>query len=308
MANNKIESYDFRCAARDNCYKYGPFYVYSDKYISLDNHNFPNYSKKEGIGAVEKFLTLMQSLGKVAAGSDAIQKLSKPLPGVAWEGDDLSLSFSLDGTMYFLDYDDYKKCKSSITGTIYAQGWEQSGSVSKYDSLRVVTYKPKKNGVAALYNDDPVDSAGLAMMMSAANTAKLKMDMLSANLNDDSAGYAIAQARLDAKSAASKITSPTLSKIGMLGADLGTAIDAFGANLNSALVRKWKTAGNPIVLLIDGQPVAHSVNGVLTDLKLTEKAFVVDDTSSGYVYPTEMEVSLTIKNVYGSLLNTSSKG
>jgi len=34
----------------------------------------------------------------------------------------------------------------------------------------------------------------------------------------------------------------------------------------------------------------------------------VDDTSSGHVYPTEMEVSLTIKNVYGSLLNTSSKG
>lgn len=304
---DKIESVEFRREARANCYRYGTLCIYSDHFIGLDSHTFPNYRAKEGIGAVEKFLTLIQSLGKVAAGSDAIQKLAKPLPGVEWGGDDLSLSLNIDGTMYFTDYPDYTVAKSNIRRELLSQGWTQNNKSSKVMGLAVTTYIPKRSSYNALYNDDPVDAAGMAMMVSAAQNVSMKMDILSANIKDDKENYAIAQARLDVKTAIGQKTSPTLSKLGNFGSDIGFGIDAMGANFNSAMVAKWSTAGHPLELLIEGETAARSVNGVLTDLKLTEKSFVVDSTSNGMVYPTAMDVSLSIKNLYGSLLTTSSR-
>jgi hypothetical protein len=81
-----------------------------------------------------------------------------------------------------------------------------------------------------------------------------------------------------------------------------------GSNMNSGVAGKWMTAGHPVELIIEGQVARQSVNGVLTSAKFTEKDYVVDDTSGGNVYPTAMDVSITITNMYGSLYNTSSSG
>lgn len=331
MPSADIQSLDFRRLARLNCYSYGPFCVYSENYVGLDSHNFPNYQNKDGVGAIEKFLTLVQSLGSNASGNDPAQKLAKPLPGVGWSGDDLSLSINLNGTMYFLNYRDWQTCKKDIRSEFLAQGWKQNKSSSEVAGISVLTYAPAKSGEDALYNDDPTDAAGLAMMTSAMQNATLRVKRVSANIEAqgskgtgeggmqgvvdmffapdaamNSMGYAAVSARIASRQALNQKKHPTLSSLGSFGEDLGAGLEAFGANMNSGLVAKWSTAGHPVQLLINGVPVSQSVQGVLTSVKLTEKAFVIDDTSGGRVYPTEMDIDISIKNMYGSLISTSS--
>lgn len=304
MAKVEIQSLDFRRAARANCYRYGPLYVTTGDYTTLDSHNFPNYVNKDGTGAVEKFLTLLQSLGSNANGNDPLAKLAKPLPGVGWNSDDLSMSITLQGTMYFTDFRDWVKCKSEIRKEFVAQGWKQNKSASETMGMSIMTYIPSKDGYDALYNDDPVDAAGMAMMTSAMQNVTLQTTKLTSR-NDDEV-YADASARLAVRQALNEKRHPTLSKIGSFGADLGSAIDAFGANMNSGMVAKWSIAGHPVELLIDDTVAVKSVNCVLTSAELTESAYVVDGSSGGNVYPTEMDVKLSIKNMFGSLINTSS--
>lgn len=310
MINAGIESVEFRRLARQNCYVYGPFCIYSDSFVSLDSHNFPNYNSKDGVGAVEKFLTLIQSLGSNASGNDPAQKLAKPLPGVGWSGDDLSLSISLSGTMYFTDFRDWQTCKTAIRKEFVAQGWKQNKSSSEKAGISIMTYIPTKGGYDALYNDDPVDAAGMAMMTSAMQNASIQISKISNRFSGDDSGmaqvnYSFEAARYDAKQAINQKKHPTLSKIGAFGSDIGAGIEAFGANMNSGLVAKWAVAGHPVQLQIEGLPVSNSVNVVLTSAKLTEKAYVVDSTSNGSAYPTEMEVDISVKNMYGSLMTVS---
>lgn len=310
MTNDGIESVEFRRLARQNCYVYGPFCIYSDSFVSLDSHNFPNYNSKDGVGAVEKFLTLIQSLGSNASGNDPAQKLAKPLPGVGWSGDDLSLSISLSGTMYFTDFRDWQTCKTAIRKEFVAQGWKQNKSSSEKAGISIMTYIPTKGGYDALYNDDPVDAAGMAMMTSAMQNASIQISKISNRFSGDDSGmaqvnYSFEAARYDAKQAINQKKHPTLSKIGAFGSDIGAGIEAFGANMNSGLVAKWAVAGHPVQLQIEGLPVSNSVNVVLTSAKLTEKAYVVDSTSNGSAYPTEMEVDISVKNMYGSLMTAS---
>lgn len=319
MPSVEIESVDFRRLARRNCYVYGPFCVYSDGYVSLDSHNFPNYQNKDGVGAVEKFLSLVQSLGSNASGNDASQKLAKPLPGVGWNGDDLSMSISLNGKMYFTDYRDWQVCKRAIRNEFLAQGWKQNKSSSEKAGISVLTYIPSKDGNNALYNDDPVDAAGFAMMTAAMQNTTIQTNKMATRFGlggtyasdgtrrsgDAVADYNYEAARYDARQAINQKKHPTLSKLGAFGSDIGAGIEALGANMNSAMVAKWSVAGHPVELHINGFPVSRSVNGVLTSVRLTEKAFVIDSSSGNNVYPTEMDVDLSIKNMYGSLINTS---
>lgn len=309
MPNVEIQSVYFRRLARSNCYVYGPFYIYSDGYISLDSHNFPNYTNKDGVGAVEKFLSLIQSLGSNASGNDPSQKLAKPLPGVGWSGDDLSLSINLNGKMYFTDFRDWQACKKAIRNEFLAQGWKQNKSSSEKAGISVLTYIPSRDGGNALYNDDPIDAAGFAMMTSAMQNTSIQMNKLSARFGmgggDANADYSWEAARYDSRQAINQKKHPTLSKLGAFGSDLGAGIEAFGANMNSGMVAKWSIAGHPVELHINGVPVSRSVTGVMTSARLVEKAFVVDSSSNNNVYPTEMDVDLSIKNMYGSLITTS---
>jgi len=309
MADKDIESLEFRRHARRNCYRYGPLFIYSDRMIILDEHNFPSYDKKDSTGAVEKFLSLVQSLGSIASGNDAQQKLAKPLPGVAWGSDSLSYTIGLQGTMYFMDYRDYIQNKKNIRREFLSQGWKQLRDKSDKLGISVMSYIPNNSGERALFNDDPVDAAGTAMMVSAMQNATLQVKRLSANLRNEVGDYALTSRDIETRQAIAAIRHDGLvSSLGSFGVDLANSIDAFGANMNSGLVTKWATAGHPVELLVEGESVARSVNGVLVTARLTEKSYVVDGSSGDQIYPTAMDVSIDVKNMYGALLNTSSGG
>lgn len=297
----KIESQEFRNATRANCYKYGSLYVYSDEYVSLDRHNFPKYSSKDSVGAVEKFISLVQGLKTLASGNDATDKLSKPLPGVQWSGDDLSLTINLTGKMYFTSYSDCVTMKNRIRRQVTDNGWSQFVSRSESTGISIETYKPARNGVNALYNDDPMDAAGLAMMTSAMQHTADQVNMLTGYFGDNAETYAKGYARFEAMAT----DRSGLGALGGFGQDIKAGIQAMGSNMNSGMIAKWLTAGHSVRLLVDGQEQQRSVPLVMTDATFTDQAFVVDKTSGGHVYPTEMYVSITLVNMYGSLATAS---
>lgn len=304
-----IESKEFRYAARANCYRYGCLYVYSDNPISLDDHNFPSYSSKESTGAVEKFLSLIQSLGSQATGNDPADKLSKPLPGVQWNdgGGTLSQSITLDGTMYFLSYNDYVDCKRSLRKEIVSQGWEQVVSRNETLGMSLSTYRPAKHGSDALYNDDPVDAAGMAMMTSAMQHSMDQTKMLVGYISSDAQMYAEGKARSESSMAGKLAGVPVAGAIGGIGANIAAGVEAMGSNFNSGIVGKWRFAGHPVELLIEGGVARASVSAVMSKATFTEQAYVVDDTSGNQVYPTEMKVRIELVNMYGSLFTASSE-
>lgn len=287
------ESLEFRKAARDNCYRYGNFYVYTDRVITLEDYKFPKYHSKSALGAVEKLLTLINSLGANATGNDPSEKLSKPLPGVEWSGDELSVTLTLQGKMYFTSYREYKVYKRNIRKQFLAEGWKQ------IVFSNVVTYKPMRDGKDALYNEDPVDAAGMAMLTSSIQHTADQMKMLKGYDDEDPTMYAEGYARYSTMCS-------NHSTLGGIGANLQAAVDAFYSNLNSAMVVRWNKAGRPLELLIEGVVQKKGLNYVLQSAQITEDAYVVDDTSGGYVYPTEMSVSLELLNMYGALLVASS--
>lgn len=299
-----VESREFREEARKNGYEYGPLFVYSDRYVSLDEHAFPSYVSKSGTGAVEKFLSLVQSLSLQYHGNDPADKLSKPLPGVNWSDDKLNISLSLGGVMYFTDFNDYKACKRNIRKDLVTQGWEQYVSRNDTLNMSVTTYRPTRHGEDSLYNDDPVDAAGMAMMTSAMQHVNDQVKMIRGASGGDADMYAEGYARYEAMAT----SSGTLSSLGFLGDSLMSGIHAMGANFNSGIVGKWQWAGHPLRLKIGGQVQAQGLNFVMTSLRLTEKAFVVDKSSDGYVYPTAMDVDVGLTNMYGTLFNTSKEG
>lgn len=303
-----IESKEFRRLARQNCYRYGCLYVYADKYISLDKHGFPGYSSREGTGSVEKFLTLVQSLGSQATGNDPQDKLSKPLPGVQWNdsGSELSLSITLDGTMYFTDYADYTSCKKQLRKELVAQGWEQVVSRNETLGMSLSSYRPTRHGSDALYNDDPVDAAGMAMMTSAMQHTMDQGKMLAGYVSGNEQMYAEGKARSESSMAGRTAGLPIAGALTGIGSNIAAGVEAMGANFNSGIVGKWMQAGHPVELLIEGQVVAQSVCCVLTEATFTESGYVVDDSSGNVVYPTQLEVNVVIKNMYGSLATTSS--
>jgi len=301
-----IECRDFRRLARLNCYRYGCLYVYSKDYISLDDHGFPSYSVREGTGSVEKFLTLVQGLSALGTGNDPSDKLSKPMPGVQWSDSRLNLDVSLDGVMYFTDYRDYITCKKQLRSEIVAQGWEQVVSKNETLGMSISSYRPTRHGDDALYNDDPVDAAGMAMMASAMQHNTDQAKMLAGYINGDAQMYAEGKARSESSMAGQSAGIPVVGTLTGIGANVAAGVDAMGANFNSGIVGKWACAGHPIELLIDGQKVAQSITGVMTSAKFTETGYAVDDTSGGVVYPTQMKVAMTISNMYGSLFTASS--
>lgn len=301
----EIQSKEYRRLARENCYRYGCLYIYSDNYVSLDEHTFPSYQSRESTGAVEKFLTLMQGLGALATGNDTADKRSKPLTGVQWSGDNLDLSISLNGMMYFRDYRDYMVSKKRLRTELLEQGWEINNSSSEKLGVAVTSYRPARFGTDALYADDPVDAAGMAMMTSAMQHVTAQGKVLVGYTSGNKQMYAEGSARIESTVAGATSGIPLIGQVTGIASNLSAGMNAFASNMNSGLVGKWAHAGHPVELLIGGQPVRQSVNGVLTSARFKELAYAVDDTSGGNVYPTQMEVDITVKNMYGSLLTTS---
>lgn len=290
-----IESLEFRTHARANCYRYGPLYMYSENMnVCLDEHGFPGYSSSSETGGIEKLLSLVSSRKALSNGVDAAKKLAKPLPGVQWEGDSLEWSLSISGRMYLLSYRDFRDSVKNIKQEILKQGW------TVYDSsvagLPAQSYIPARSGEDALFNEDPVDAANRAMLTSATNRLVDQVKLLAAGVSGNEALYSDAVARSE--------VSGSFDTPGFIGT-IKEAAKALTANLNAGMAGKWRAAGAPVELLVNGMTIKRGLNAVLTALSLTEGGYVVDASSSNVIYPTYLDVTINVKNMYGKLENSS---
>lgn len=298
----KVESLKFRQHARKNCYKYGELRIHTDSPISLDQHNFPNFHQSEGGSSLEEFIGLVNTLKNVAQGnSSSMGKIPRLLPTIKWDGDTLDMSLSINGTMYFEDADQYVNCKSTLAAYVKRDGWKTStesiggGQVA---TINVTTYKPNRE---TLYADDPLDAAGRGMIFRSAQHATAQMKVTSIYLsseNDDSRAQdlAIAQANIDAQNA---FEDQPLGGFGFIG-NIKAGLMALGANTSGGMLNSWSNSGRQLELVVDDKTVQTSIPMVMKSATFTESALVVDD--KGRLYPTAMDVSLTLMNAYGSLL------
>lgn len=287
-----IESLEFRRMARSNCYRYGCLEIYTTQALSLDKHNFPNYSTSQNGSAMEEFLSLIQGMGTAIGSNDPLSKLPRTLPTVKWEGDDMSLTYSLNGDMYFTDLRDYTSTKRSLRSMMLAQGWTINSNGP------VTSYSPTMQGSSTLYTDDPMDAAGRAMMVNSMQHATAELEVLGGYMSGDTEMYASGLARKEARKQAEKAG---LAGFGLIE-NLKAGYEAYSANTASGVMHNWQIAGHPLEFIVNGESIRKSVNCILRDAEFTESAFVIDE--QGNSYPTKMSVSISLYNIYGALLTT----
>ena len=292
-----IESLEYRQNARRNCYRYGPLYIHSKSMdTALAEYAFPQYEKNTDTGSIEKLMSLLSSLRGAVNSVDASEKLAKPLPGAQWGNDSFEWDFDLSGRMYILSFADYRAIRGSIRGAVRSQGWKiYTGTVG---GLPAQSYIPARSGASALFNEDPVDAASRAMLMSATGRLVDQAKMMWGTISGDVQMYSEAVARNEATGGGSL-------GIGNAVSTVKDAYRAIAANLNAGTAGKWMHAGYPVELIIDGQSYRAAVNAMMTSLSVTEGGFVVDSTSGSTVYPTYLDISLHVKNLYGKLATSS---
>lgn len=292
-----IESLEYRQNARRNCYRYGPLYIHSKSMdTSLAEYAFPQYEKNTDTGSIEKLMSLLSSLRGAVNSVDASEKLAKPLPGAQWGNDSFEWVFDLSGRMYTLSFADYRAILGSIRGAVRSQGWKiYTGTVG---GLPAQSYIPARSGASALFNEDPVDAASRAMLMSATGRLVDQAKMMWGTISGDVQMYSEAVARNEATGGGSL-------GIGNAVSTVKDAYRAIAANLNAGTAGKWMHAGYPVELIIDGQSYRAAVNAMMTSLSVTEGGFVVDSTSGSTVYPTYLDIKLHVKNLYGKLATSS---
>lgn len=300
-----IESLDYRRNARNNCYRYGPFYVHTKTMdTALAEYGFPSYDLNTDVGGIEKLMSLLSSLRGAVNSVDASEKLAKPLPGAQWGNDKFDWDFDLSGRMYTLSFKDYRSTLAAIRKAVLEQGWKiYTGSVG---GLPAQSYIPARSGANALFNEDPVDAASRAMLNSATSRMTDQAKILAARMSGNVEMYAEAVARNEA----ANVGPSGLQGFGNLGpigaaSTVRDAYRAIAANLNAGTAGKWMHAGYPVELFIEGQSYRAAVNAMMTSLSITEGGFVVDSTSGDTVYPTYLNISLHVKNLYGKLATSS---
>lgn len=294
-----VESMEFRKFARANCYKYECLEIYIPDGVVLDDHNFPNYKSSDSNSSLEKFITTANGLANSVTGVDSSQKLARPMPTVKWDGDEVNLQKTLSGTMYFLDYDDYKETKKKLRNLIVNAGWK-TDSVTIAD-VPFATYEPKNNGQQALYGEDPVDAAGRGMLVRAMQHTEAEANI--------ALGYMIKQPNLVAKGVAkknafAKFENTPIGGFGFIG-NIKAGLVAMGANTGGGLYGKWLATGSVIEQRINGKPVRKSINFIMQSANFKESAFIFDGTN---LYPTQMSVDLSLYNAYGAMISSSTTG
>lgn len=301
---DQIESLEFRTKARKNGYEYGPFFLYKETLDTiLDSHVFPNFVLSDEGSSIEKLMSLqvnmLQNLDKV----DSNQKLPRNIPGVRWENDNLVWTLDLSGEMYITDYADYNKTTHAIREAIVAQGWK----INIGTDMGTLTYNPNLNDSDSLYNEDPVDAAGRAMIMSSASRLNDQMVMLGARIRSDTRTYAKYAVRNALSGSGPKDATSGFGNFFGPISTIEAGGKAFSANTNASMALKWNSVGYPICLKIEGQIQITGLYAIMTSLSLVPRAYVVDDTSGGRLYPTRLDIRLGIKNLYGHLYTTSDK-
>ena len=276
-----VESREFRNHARRNGYQYGDIFIYKSFDVGIYEYGMPHYKLKGNVGAIEAFAGLLQNVSN-GLENDPSVKHGKNLPGVDTPDAEFNRELSLSGPMYLLDYSDYKDTFRKIDAFAHRYGWEtQKNKIS-------VVYRPNSEGVGSdLYCEDPVTAAARTMMTSAMKHQVDAVAVLTGRGNDETYAKNIVALERDG-----------------VQQTFGGAYDAFIANTGAAIAGKWKNAGAPLTAVREGVSTASSVNLVPTSITLTPRAYVVDDTSGGQIYPTCFEISLQLANPYGKLIVT----
>lgn len=284
-----VESKDFRTQARQNGYGYGvdddgsdTIFIYKAEKVTLREYGLPTYALRSAVGAIESLVGMIQNTNQGTDG-DAKQKRGKNIPGATTdENPRFSVQLSLQGPMYFLSYDDYVHKLGAIDRLVRKFGWEIIGEgISRL-------YRPSMRASATgtgLYSEDPIAAGNRAMLQSSFGHIKNAQAVLW-GIGDD-ANYAKNIVQLERSGFEQTFRS---------------FADAFSANTGSGMVGAWRNAGYPIRACVAGFPIEYSINVVPTSLKITPGAYVVDSTSGGRAYPTQIDVSAEFVNIYGSLI------
>lgn len=277
-----IESYEFRTQARRNGYQYGEIFIYKNFDVQIYEYGMPRYKLKGAVGAIEALAGLLQNVHN-GLENDPSAKHGKNLPGVDTPDADFERSLSISGPMYLLDYSDFRDKTAKIDELAHRFGWEtQKNKIS-------VVYRPNSDGAATdLYCEDPVTAAARTMMTSAMKHQVDAVAVLTGKGNDQEYAKNIVALENDG-----------------VQQTFGGAYDAFMANTGGAIAGKWKSAGMPLVMVREGASTSKSVNLVPTSITVTPRAYVVDESSNGRIYPTCFEISLQLANPYGKLLVTN---
>lgn len=280
-----VESLEYRRQARANGYKYGPIFIYKRMDMALQEYGMPHYSLRTSVGAIEAFAGLLQNIGD-AVKEDATNKMGQNLPGVNTPSADFGLDLSISGPMYMLGYDDFINTQRAIDRMAHRYGWETHvGGIA-------VTYRPNTSGASSdLYSEDPITAASRAMMLSAykhLETSALVLKQRGGSGSDETYAKNIV----------------ALEGCG-IGTTMKSARDAFTANTGRAVAAKWYNAGYAVEAYRANVRTAASVNVVPSHLTVTPQAYVVDDTSQGVIYPTRLDISISLANPYGKLIATT---
>lgn len=287
-----IESYEFRDHARRNGYRYGKhIFIYKDFSTALVKYGMPKYDLRDSVGAIESFAGLLQNVNN-ALENDPNTKFAKNLPGVNTPKADFNLSIDLSGPMYLKGYKDYESVYNGLDAMAHTYGWE----TQRMDNLSV-TYRPRSlEGVEGdLYSEDPTTAASRAMMTSSLKHGMDAMKVLHGALGGGTeADYA------------KNIVA--LENDGIMQT-LKAAKTAFDANTGAALAGKWANAGMPLEAVREDVVVDASVNLVPMSLTVVPHAFVLDGEkeSQNRLYPTRLEISVTLANPYGKLFRTNTE-
>lgn len=277
-----IESREFREHARRNGFQYGSLFIYKKMDMALLDFGMPEYRSKADTGAIESFVGLLQNISE-ALDNDPKAKMAKNLPGVDTPPGNFSKTLSVSGPMYFKDYKDCRDTMRAVNLMVHKYGWQT------IHSSVAVTYKPNPaaSGSGDLYGEDPVTAASRAMMLSSMSHVATAAKVLAGTGSDSE--YAHNIAKLETQG---------------LGNTFTQAKEAFLTNTGAVICGKWQHAGYPVKAVVEGSEVVSSVNLVPTSLTITPAAYV-RDSSTAELYPTRIDVSLTLQNPYGLLFPTN---
>lgn len=287
-----VESKKFREHARRNGFAYGIrgkdkqplLFIYKAMDTAVIEYSMPEYHSKGSVGAIEAFAGLLQNISE-AMDSDPKAKMAKNLPGIDTPDGDFALTISLSGPMYLLDYKDCTAVMAALDQMAHQYGWETTRTQF------AVTYKPNREAAPGgdLYCEDPVTAASRTMMV--ASMAHMRDAALVLTEAGDDSEYAKNIARLEKEG---------------LGNTFGQAKEAFLGNTGATVVGQWRNAGYPVHATIEGRSVASSVNVVPSSLTVVPRAYVRDSASSE-IYPTRLDISVTLQNPYGKLFRTNTE-
>lgn len=281
-----IESRTFRRAARRNCIEYLGLLIYTTSTPALRSHTFPTFRTQNPNGAVSQlFATLVNMNSQIEQIRKGLRMAdAHPVPGVSWD-DAGGISMNLSGAMYFENASQYVAFQKLANDLSRIYGWVQNTS----EKMGAAVYRPAMNDFT---NVDPAQAAVKGMVMGAASEAMDSFTVFSATDaiekgSEAEKKYFAARDRLNG------------------GSTFSTMAIQYYANSPLTIQTHWQNAAVPRLLVENQEVFTANVGYLPTSLSITPRAFVQDSTG---LYPTYVELSVSLSNPLGGILANFSNG